>query len=729
MRSMRRAVARGFVAFLLAALAGAARLPAQTDWLQFDFDARHSGVNPAEGLITAANVASLGVIFDVSLPAVVDGAPAYLSGVGTASGLRDLLFVTTKDGRLVAVDALTGVTVWSRQPATGPRITTSSPAIDPNRQFVYSYGVDGRVHKYSVGDGSEVSGAGWPEVATLKPSVEKGSSALAIATLGDGSAVLFVANSGYLGDAGDYQGHITAIQLATGAQQVFNTQCSDQVTHFVQGGSPDCRNVQSAVWARPGVIYDAELDKIFIATGNGLFDAEQGGHDWGDSVLALHPDGTGAGGSPLDSYTPADFQFLDSHDVDLGSTAPALLPNPAPGLHPHLAVQGGKDGMLRLLNLDDLSGQGGPGHVGGELQLIGVPQGGEVLTQPAMWVNPADRSSWAFVANASGIAGLQLQVNNGAPRLVPRWTHHAGGSSPIVANGILFYAGGPGIQALNPLDGSVLWSDHTPSGLHWESPIVVNGRLYVTDEAAHLIAYAPTTGQPRPCKADAMNLCLLKGRFAVGVTWNNQYNGTAGSGHAVPSTDSSGFFYFTDPANDELIVKMLPFGTGFKFFYGQLTDLHFAITVTDSVTGKSKQYQNTAGNCGAIDENAITAKRTQLTVAGPATRRCIADAHTLCLLQGSLAVKVTWQNQFNGTAGAGLAFRLSDETGRFSFTDPSDVELVLKALDFDGHIKFFYGTLSDLGYVITVSKMATGEVKTYTNPPGTYCGGIDDNAF
>src|SRR6202521_59466 len=240
MRSMRRAVARRSVAFLLAARAGVARLPAQTLWLQFDFDARHSGVNPFEGQIPAANVANLGVIFNVSLPAVADGAPGYLSGVSTASGLRDLLFVTTKDRRLVAVDALTGVTVWSRQPATGPGITTSSPAIDPNRQFVYSYGLDGRVQKYRVGDGSEVSDGGWPEVATLKPSVEKGSSALTIATVGDGSAVLFVANSGYLGDAGDYQGHITAIQLATGAQQVFNTLCSDQVTHFVQGGSPDC---------------------------------------------------------------------------------------------------------------------------------------------------------------------------------------------------------------------------------------------------------------------------------------------------------------------------------------------------------------------------------------------------------------------------------------------------------------------------------------------------------
>ena len=52
-------------------------------------------------------------------------------------------------------------------------------------------------------------------------------------------------------------------------------------------------------------------------------------------------------------------------------------------------MQGGKDAKLRLLNLDDLSGQGGPGHTGGEIgPLVDVPQGGQVLTAPAVWINP-----------------------------------------------------------------------------------------------------------------------------------------------------------------------------------------------------------------------------------------------------------------------------------------------------------------------------------------------------
>jgi hypothetical protein len=115
----------------------------------------------------------------------------------------------------------------------------------------------------------------------------------------------------------------------------------------------------------------------------------------------LNPVGTGSGGKPLDSYTPTNFAFLQSSDQDLGSTAPAILP--APGYAGRLAVQSGKDGKLRLINLMDLSGKGGPGNVGGEIQLINVPQGGQVLSALAVWVNPADSSTWVFVVNGNGL--------------------------------------------------------------------------------------------------------------------------------------------------------------------------------------------------------------------------------------------------------------------------------------------------------------------------------------
>ena len=467
--------------------------PAATyDWLQFNFDAQHSGNNSRETTINPANAGTLHSLFQVPLPSIADGAPAYLSGVNTPTGVRDLLFVTTKDGHIMALDAHTGVQVWSHQNA-GVQYTTSSPAIDSDRQYVYSYGLDGKAHKYQVGDGVEITGNGWPETATLKPSVEKGSSALSIATAKNGTSFLYVANGGYPGDQGNYQGHITAINLTDGSQLVFNADCSNQAVHFVlTPGTPDCSAVQTAIWARASVVYDSDTDKIYMATGNGNFDPAN--HDWGDSVFALNPDGTGASGNPLDSYTPTDYQQLQNTDTDLGSTAPAILPTPAHSAVQHLAVQSGKDGKLRLLNLDNLSGQGGPGHIGGEIgTVINVPQGGGVLTAPAVWVNPSDGSTWVFVANASGISGLRLAVNSsGVPSLQPVWQNSSGGTSPVVANGVLFYASSNLVRALNPTDGSQLWSNTQIGGIHWESPIVANGVLYISDENSNLSAYAPT---------------------------------------------------------------------------------------------------------------------------------------------------------------------------------------------------------------------------------------------
>lgn len=469
------------------------------DWPQFMFNAQHSGNNTLESAITASNVNTLHEIFQISLPDVADGAPVYLRGISTSGGVKNLVFVTTKDGHIVALDALSGGQVWAKQHGPGTCkinnglntcYTTSSPAADPSRSFVYSYGLDGKVHKHQVGDGTEISTGGFPEVTTLKAFDEKGSPALSIATDSSSNNYLYMANGGYPGDNGDYQGHITAINLVDGSQKVFNSLCSNQAVHFVERpGTPDCSGVQSAIWARPGVVYDPATNRIYMSTGNADF--APASHFWGDTVFALKPDGTGLNGDPLDTFTPASFQHLQDFDLDLGSTAPAILPAPATSTVQHLAVQGGKDAMLRLLNLDNLSGQGGLGHTGGEVgTVISVPQGGEVLTQPAVWVNPSDSSTWVFVANGSGISGLKLTLDiSNTPKLQSIWQKADPGSSPILANGVLFYAGGGIIRALNPTNGNLLWSDTQIGGIHWESPIVANGVLYVTDESRNLTAY------------------------------------------------------------------------------------------------------------------------------------------------------------------------------------------------------------------------------------------------
>jgi hypothetical protein len=491
-------ISRWVAALLVTSIAAAG---CQYNWLQFGGGPAHSGAATAEQTITAANVSGLRRVWQATLPVYADGAPAVLLGVTLADARQHtLIFTTSRMGDITAIDAADGSTVWSRSFGPGSCkinngatacYTTSSPAVDPNLQFVYSYGLDGRIHKLSVSTGTETLDANWPELVTLKGFDEKGSSALSTATDAQGNTFLYMVTAGYPGDRGDYQGHLVAVNLATGSQNVYNTLCSDQTVHFVKTpASPDCSEVQSGVWARAGTVYDADNGRLFISTGNATF--APANHNWGDTVLALRPDGTAinSAGDPVDSYTPTNYQFLDDADQDLGSTLPALLPKRS-NKYPHLGVMSGKDSKLRLINLDAMGGLG-VGATGGEIgALINVPQGGPVLTQPAVWTNPADNSVWVFVANNNGTTALKVQIDGGGnPSLVVKWTTATNGTSPVIARGVLYEAGSTTIGGYDPLTGAKLWSDSTIGSIHWQSPVVIEGMVLIEDNAGRLSAYA-----------------------------------------------------------------------------------------------------------------------------------------------------------------------------------------------------------------------------------------------
>jgi len=89
----------------------------------------------------------------------------------------------------------------------------------------------------------------------------------------------------------------------------------------------------------------ADSDSIYFMTGNGTFDANTGGHDYGDSLLKLSP-----GLTLADYFTPKNQSLLSQDDVDLGSGGPMALPGT------NLIVGVGKDGVLRLLDATKLGG-------------------------------------------------------------------------------------------------------------------------------------------------------------------------------------------------------------------------------------------------------------------------------------------------------------------------------------------------------------------------------------
>lgn len=454
---------------------------ATNDWRMFGYDAARSGVDPAPQPFTLASVSRLAKRWSVTLPDVADSSPTLLHALAFPGGPRDVLYLTTRDGRLVALDASNGSRIWSRQPS-GPRITNSSPVADSAHHFVYAYGLDGALHRYNPVSGQESTGPGWPAPITLMTQTEKESAALNLA-----NGRVYVVTSGYFGDAPPYQGHLVAIDEASGAEQVFNSLCANQ--HRLLRAD-DCASQESGIWARGGAVIDPENGDVYVATGNGPFDGQQGGANFGDSILRLPADGSRL----LDAYTPANFQQLADTDSDLGSSAPALLPRIAHSTTPLLLVQGGKDDRLKLLNRQDMSGQHGAGHVGGELQSIDLSCA--LFTQPAIWTDPATGRVWVLVDTVCGMRGYVVATNTaGATRLSEVWRNDIALTSPIIAGGVLFAAGNNTVQAFNPTTGQRMWDSRDASAggtigqIHWESPIVSGGAVYIADESGHVTCY------------------------------------------------------------------------------------------------------------------------------------------------------------------------------------------------------------------------------------------------
>ncbi len=110
------------------------------------------------------------------------------------------------------------------------------------------------------------------------------------------------------------------------------------------------------------------------------------------------------------------------------------------------------------------------------------------------------------------------------------------------------------------------------------------------------IAGATTFAPPGPCVADDTTLCLTEGRFSVTSNWTTS-QGTAGQGHAVDITSDTGYFWFFDQNNVEVVVKVLDacvpiLGEKFWVFAGGLTDVQVVLTVVDTETGFTRTYNN-----------------------------------------------------------------------------------------------------------------------------------------
>ena len=456
-----RSLAGALVALLLSVSAGAApahiRAAAGHDWLRFGWSPWRSSAPGFSTGISAANVKSL-VRQRVRLDGTVDSSPIYLHGVRVRGQTHDVFFVTTTYGKTEAIDAANGRLLWRFTPpgyrgwAGTPQITTATPVADPGRAWIYAAAPNGRIYRLAVSDGR----VGWSVSITRLPSREKIASALnfyggrVIATTG-----------GYIGDAPPYQGHVAVIRASNGSLvHVWNSLCSDREGLLVPA---DCPQSDSAIWGRAGAVVDPANGQLLVTTGNGPWD---GRTSWGDAALRLAADASRL----LGNYTPTNTAQLESSDADLGSTSPALLSG-------RYLAQGGKDGRIRLLSVAKMRGTAP--HKGGEVQVVSTPSGSDLFTAPAVWHGSA--ATWMFAADNGATAAWRFV----GTRLTEAWSVHAAGTSPVVAGGLLWvYDPNGGLNVYEPTTGRLVTTLSAGQG-HWNSPIVVDGRVALPEGDAN----------------------------------------------------------------------------------------------------------------------------------------------------------------------------------------------------------------------------------------------------
>jgi len=172
----------------------------------------------------------------------------------------------------------------------------------------------------------------------------------------------------------------------------------------------------------------------------------------------------------IDNYTTTNTDELSARDADLGSTSPVLLGG-------GYVAQGGKDGSIRLLQFGRT--RGATPRRGGEAQVVSTPSGTDLFTAPA--VLHSGSTTWMFAADDGGTAAWTLSGG----RLKQMWRNGNGGTSPVVAGGLLYvYDPGGGLRVYRAETGQQVAVLESGGG-HWNSPIVVDGRIALPEGNAN----------------------------------------------------------------------------------------------------------------------------------------------------------------------------------------------------------------------------------------------------
>ncbi len=358
---------------------GAAAAPANTAVTTFHNDNLRTGQNPNETILTTSNVNSSQFGKRVTYP--VDGQvyaqPLFLPNITTNGSSHNIVYVATENDSVYAFDADQTSAVaplWKTSFLTSSSVTTvpagdvftrytnhdidpqigitGTPVIDTGTNTLYVVAMTKengsqyvqRLHALDTTTGSEkpgspiviqasVKGTGYDNsggTITFNSKTENQRTALLLV-----NGVVYISWSSF-GDTDPYHGWVIGYNYTSSA------------LHQVSVYNDSANGNEGGIWMSGAGPAADSSGNVYLISGNGTYDLNTGGPDSGDTFLKLN------GSTVNDYFTPFNQSCLSAVDEDLGSGGVMLLPDQTNTAHPHLAIGGGKEGRIYVVDRDNM---------------------------------------------------------------------------------------------------------------------------------------------------------------------------------------------------------------------------------------------------------------------------------------------------------------------------------------------------------------------------------------
>ena len=502
-------------------------------------DLGRTGVNDREYALTISdvNTDSFGKLFSCFVDGAIYTQPLWMAQLQIAGQPHNVVFVGTEHDSLYAFDAdaapctrlwkanlidtshggtlgektVSGFLVGRGDGDLLPEVgITGTPVIDPARGILYvvskSMSFTGtsfyqRLHAIDLATGTERAGSPI-DIAATYPGTGDGGSLVKFnsrtqhqrAALALVNGIVYIAWGSHE-DRSPFYGWIMG----------YTYDGTSFTQSYVVNVAPNTR--EAGIWMS-GAAPAADSDNaLYVTTGNGGFDATNTtppNNDYGDSVLKLS-----SNLRPLQYFTPSNQQVNNATNNDFGAGGTAVLGDlPAGSPITHIAITGGKDGNLYVLNRDSLGGFGDDKawqqiSIGTEGDLNEATPG-VIFSVPALW------NDYLYIAGAGGpLKAFRLDPSTARLSLaststVPTEGFSYPGSTPSVSsragtNGIVWIldngryctpaSPGCGPSVLHAYDATnvahELWNSSKVSAdtagyaVKFTVPTIANGRVYV----------------------------------------------------------------------------------------------------------------------------------------------------------------------------------------------------------------------------------------------------------